>query len=212
MSLRPVLAALLTVLAVLGGAPSASAAGGVEHTVTAFTIQRDGVRESDERVETWVSRLRAKVVYTDGATGEVLGSCAATRRTIRCFDRDPRLEVSAAGDGTLFLPTWAEEGRSVRRALARRWVVQTGEAVHRSTPVRRLVSTAEATGDAGETTMLVDRLTLTPLFRQTTATVRGSSVTSTEDVLLRERLRRERVGFRLDPPAGRRVRALRIRR
>lgn len=212
MPLRPVLAAALAVLGVFAPAPAASAAGGVEHTVTAFTIERDGVLESDERVETWVSRRRAKVVYTDGRTGEVLGSCAATRRTIRCFDRDPRLEVSGAGDGTLFLPTWVEEGRSVRRALARGWVVQTGEAVHRSTPVRRLVSTADATGDAGDTTMLVDRLTLTPLFRQTTGTVRGSTLTSTEDVLLRERLRRDRVDFRLRAPAGSRVRARRLPR
>lgn len=208
MSLRPVLAATFAVLALLAGAPGASAAGRVEHTVTAFTLERDGVVERDERVETWVSARRAKVVYTDGATGELLGSCAASRRTIRCFDRDPRLELAASGDGTMFLPTWAEAGRSVRRALARRWLVQTGEAVHRSTPVRRLVATEDASGDAGDTNILADRLTLMPLFRRTS----DGSVVSTEDVLMRERMRASQVDFALRPPEGRRVSGTRIPR
>ncbi len=196
------LAALFAAL--LAGAPAAARAAAVEHTVTVFTVERDGAFERDEQVETWVSPRRAKSVYTDRRTGAVLGGCAGTRRRVSCFDRVPALELMSARTDALFLPTWAEQGRAIRRGLARGWLEQTAFADHRGAPVRRLRSTAAATGDGGESLVLAARETLMPLYRRT-ASPDGTLVT-VEDVLLRERLRPSQVDFRLRAPAGRRVR------
>lgn len=216
--MRPslVLAPLLTVLvaapAAHGGtrAPAVPVAPGiVEHTLEALTLEREGVVERDERIERWVSARRAKVVYTDAVTGETLGACSATRRRIRCFDRDPALEVDETGDGGLF-QSWADSGAPIRRALARGWLRSAGLLRHRGVPVRRLVTTAAATGDTGETTILAQRGTLAVLFRQTRSPAAIGTLTSTEDVLKRERLPLGRVDFRLRPPPGARVRSMAV--
>lgn len=203
MPLRSV-AVLALSAALVAGAPAAARAATVEHTVIAFTVERNGAFERDERVETWVSARRARSVYTDGRTGAVLGGCAGTRRRVSCFDRTPALELINARTDALFLPTWAEQGRAIRRGLARGWLEQTAFGDHRGVSVRRLRSTAAATGDGGETLVLAARQTLMPLYRRT-ASPDGTLVT-VEDVLVRERLRAAQVDFRLRAPAGRRVR------
>jgi hypothetical protein len=207
---------LLPALAALAFAPSAHGARGVpvqrgfaEHTVQEYTLERGGVVERRERAERWVSSRRARVVYTDPSTGRTLGACTGTRRRIRCFGRDPQLELAPRADQWLFLPSWAETARFVRRGLARGWVTQTGFADHRGTPARRLEATPEATGDAGTTTLLAERTTLALLFRQTRSPVAEGEVVSTEDVLERERLRAGGVDWRLHAPPGARVRTAR---
>ncbi len=206
----------LALLAAAAPAPPAAAAprstpipvrpGIAEHTQTAFTVMRDGVVERDERVETWVSARRAKVVYSDAQTGRVLGACTATRLRIHCYDRDPKLEAPPPGDGGLFLDSWAESGRAIRRAVARGYLAQTETTQHRGTPARRLVSTPAATGDAGTTTVLAESETFSVLFRQTSGPAGEGTITSTEDVLVRERLPARHVDFRLHAPEGKRVR------
>lgn len=189
-------------------APAAIAPGVAEHTVTSYRIERAGAVERDERVETWVSARRAKAVHTDAATGAVLGACTSTRRAIRCFDRDPALEGIGPGGGRLFLPTWAEDARLVEKGLARGWLRERERTEHRGVPARRLTATRAATGDAGETALLVARRTRFLLLRQTT----GGGVTSTEDVLSRERVPDRSVDFGLHPPEGEKVRKQRVRR
>jgi len=218
--LRSSALALLVVAAVAPAAPAVASRqpeirvdpGIAEHTVTAFTIERDGRIERDERVETWVSATHARVVYSDARTGEVLGACAGTRTRVSCFDRDPRLEVALGGDGHLFEPSWAQSGRSVRRALARGWLTQVEMTDHRGTAARRLTSTAAATGDDGETTILAERETLAVLFRRTTGATATGTITSTEDVLVRERLPLARVDLRLNAPERAKVRTRVLRR
>ncbi|HEV2815229.1 MAG TPA: hypothetical protein VGW10_18380 [Solirubrobacteraceae bacterium] len=208
-------AAALALAAAAAPAPAAAAApplpvppGVAEHTVTAFTIDRGGVVERNERVETWVSANRAKVVYTDPATGATLGACAGTRRILRCFDRDPALEVALVAPGELFVPSWAEAGRTIRRWLARGWLTQTALVDHRGIAGRRLTASARATGSPGETEIVAERETLSLLFRET----HDGTLTSTEDVLVRERIPASTVDFRLNAPQGERIRSLSLRR
>ncbi len=205
---RTCIAALL-LLGLLGldapataGAVGPIASGVAEHTVTRHVITRNGAFERDERVETWVSARRAKVIYTQAATGEVLGACTGTRTVVRCFDRDPALEGLGAENGRLFVPSWAETGRVVRRGVSRGWLRETGRTRHRGIPARRLRSTPAATGDPGQSTILAARGTWMPLLRQSTSTHRGDTVTSTEDVLSRRRVPVTAVDFGLGAPPG----------
>lgn len=220
MRLRPkTLALLITTLAAPGGG-SAWASAGIpvergfaEHTVTTFTVDRRGVLERHERQETWVSATRAKVVYRDPATNEVIGACAGTRRVLRCFRRDPATEVSTVAPGQLFVPSWAEAGRTTRRWLARGWMTETAQVDHRGIAGRRLEATPSATGDPGDTFVIAERETLSILYRQTrTEGPDGRAVTSTADVLVRERVRARGVDFRLHAPRGARIRSLELRR
>ncbi len=186
-------------------APAAIAPGVAEHTVTAYRIERAGAVERDERVETWVSARRAKAVHTDAATGAVLGACTSTRRVIRCFDRDPALELAGAAGGELFVPSWAATARHVRKGLRRGWLVRREKTEHRGVAARRLDSTAGATGDAGATTtLLAERGTLELLFRQSTSP--DGTIVATEDVLSRAEVRAASVDFRLHAPEGEKVR------
>lgn len=207
--LLPLILLLLAITPAAAQAAAPVAPGVAEHTVTSFRVERGGAVERDERVETWVSARRAKVVYTDAA-GAPLGACTGTRRVIRCFDRDPALEGSAAGGGRLFLPSWAETAERIRKGLRRGWLREKERTEHRGLPARRLVSTPEATGDAGDSTLLVQRRTRALLFRRSTSGSGEVAVTSTEDVLSRERLPAASVDFRLNAPAGERVRRHRI--
>jgi hypothetical protein len=195
--LVPVLAA--AVLVALPAPAGAAQRGGVEHTVTSFTLERDGVVQRAERVETWRTGRRSKVVYSDGRTGAPRGACTGTRRRIRCVDRDPASEAGGTGDGRLLALPWAATGGDLRRALARGWLAETGPTVHRGTAARRFASTAKATGDAGETVIVATRDSLSLLFRQTRSRTPSGWVVATEDVLLRERLALRDVDFGLPP-------------